>query len=97
VVYHDASGRSVSGPRDYADHADQLVEKYGRESGYWGSSGRGLDTSRPARDIRYERYRCVYGVDHIKKAATHGADNYDCVGGHRARTRESRRLVGDAS
>ncbi len=100
VVYHDASDVVVLRPgEDYADHADQLVEKYDVESGYWWIElgGDWDDIIAQAEDIRYELYRCVYGVwDHIKNGGDHGADNYELVWvGTVPGTRESRRLVGD--
>lgn len=99
VVYHDATDVVVLKPgEDYADHADQLVEKYDVESGYWWIElgGDWDDIIAQAEDIRYELYRCVYGVwDHIKNGGDHGADNYELVWvGNVPGTRESRRLVG---
>jgi hypothetical protein len=99
VVYHNASDVVVLKPgEDYADHADQLVEKYDVQSGYWWIElgGDWDDIIAQAEDIRYELYKCVYGVwDHIKNGGDHGADNYELVWvGTLPGTRESRRLVG---
>lgn len=84
---------------DYEDHADQLVEKYDVESGYWWIElgGDWDDIIGQAEDIRYELYKCVYGVwDHIKNGGDHGAENYELVWvGNVAGTRESRRLMGN--
>ena len=68
-------------------------------SGYWWIElgGDWDDIIGQAEDIRYELYKCVYGVwDHIKNGGDHGAENYqlDWVG-NLPGTRESRRLVGD--
>ncbi|MDD4745511.1 MAG: FAD-dependent oxidoreductase [Eubacteriales bacterium] len=100
VVYHNADDVVVLKPgEDYADHADELVEKYDVQSGYWWIElgGDWDDIIGQAEDIRYELYRCVYGVwDHIKNGGDHGADNYELVWvGNVAGTRESRRLTGD--
>lgn len=99
VVYHDATDVVVLKPgEDYADHADQLVEKYDVQSGYWWIElgGDWDDIIAQAEDIRYELYRCVYGVwDHIKNGGDHGAENYELIWvGNVPGTRESRRLVG---
>lgn len=99
VVYHNAEDVVVLRPdEDYEDHADQLVEKYDVESGYWWIElgGDWDDIIRQAEDIRYELYKCVYGVwDHIKNGGDHGAENYELVWvGNVAGTRESRRLMG---
>ena len=71
VVYHDAEDVVVLNKNEsYEDHADQLVEKYDVQSGYWWVElgGDWDDIIKSAEDIRYELYRCVYGVwDHIKK------------------------------
>ena len=84
--------------RVYEDHADQLVEKYDVQSGYWWVElgGDWDDIIKSAEDIRYELYRCVYGVwDHIKNGGNHGAENYELIWvGNVAGSRESRRLVG---
>ena len=100
VVYHNADDVVVLKPdEDYADHADELVEKYDVKSGYWWIElgGDWDDIIAQAEDIRYELYRCVYGVwDHIKNGGDHGAENYELVWvGNVAGTRESRRLMGD--
>lgn len=100
VVYHDADDVVVLKPdEDYEDHADQLVEKYDVESGYWWIElgGDWNDIIRQAEDIRFELYKCIYGVwDHIKNGGDHGAENYELVWvGNVAGTRESRRLMGD--
>lgn len=100
VVYHDADDVVVLRPdEDYEDHADQLVEKYDVESGYWWIElgGDWDDIIKQAEDIRYELYKCVYGVwDHIKNGGDHGAENYELVWvGNVAGSRESRRLMGD--
>jgi len=99
VVYHDATDVVVLKPgEDYADHADQLVEKYDVQSGYWWIElgGDWDDIIAQAEDIRYELYKCVYGVwDHIKNGGDHGAENYELIWvGNVPGTRESRRLVG---
>lgn len=100
VVYCDADEVVELKPgEDYADHADKLVEKYDVQSGYWWIElgGDWDDIIRQAEDIRYELYKCVYGVwDHIKNGGNHGADNYELVWvGTLPGTRESRRLLGD--
>lgn len=100
VVYHDADDVVVLKPdEDYEDHADQLVEKYDVESGYWWIElgGDWDDIIKQAEDIRYELYKCVYGVwDHIKNGGDHGAENYELIWvGNVAGTRESRRLMGN--
>lgn len=100
TVYHDADNVVVlNSGDDYENHADQLVEKYDVQSGYWWIElgGDWDDIIRQAEDIRYELYRCIYGVwDHIKNGGDHGAENYELVWiGNVAGTRESRRLVGD--
>lgn len=99
VVYHDADDVVVLKPdEDYEDHADQLVEKYDVESGYWWIElgGDWEDIIKQAEDIRYELYKCVYGVwDHIKNSGDHGAENYELIWvGNVSGTRESRRLMG---
>lgn len=99
VVYHDADDVVVLGPdEDYADHADQLVEKYDVKSGYWWIElgGDWKDIIGQAEDIRWELYRTIYGVwDHIKNGGDHGAENYELVWvGNLPGTRESRRLLG---
>lgn len=100
VVYHDADDVVVLRPdEDYADHADQLVEKYDVKSGYWWIElgGDWKDIIGQAEDIRWELYRTIYGVwDHIKNGGDHGADNYELVWvGNLPGTRESRRLLGE--
>ena len=100
VVYHNADDVVVLRPdEDYADHADELVEKYDVKSGYWWVElgGDWDDIIAQSEDIRYELYRCVYGVwDHIKNGGDHGAENYELVWvGNLAGMRESRRLIGD--
>ena len=100
VVYHNADDVVVLKPgEDYADHADELVEKYDVQSGYWWIElgGDWDDIIGQAEDIRYELYKCVYGVwDHIKNGGDHGADNYELIWvGNLPGTRESRRLMGD--
>ena len=100
VVYHDADDVVVLKPdEDYADHADQLVEKYDVQSGYWWIElgGDWTDIIAQAEDIRWELYRTIYGVwDHIKNGGDHGAENYELVWvGNMPGTRESRRLMGD--
>ena len=99
VVYHDADDVVVLRPdEDYADHADQLVEKYDVKSGYWWIElgGDWKDIIGQAEDIRWELYRTIYGVwDHIKNGGDHGAENYELVWvGNLPGTRESRRLLG---
>ena len=100
VVYHDADDVVVLKPgEDYADHADQLVEKYDVKSGYWWIElgGDWDDIIRQAEDIRWELYKIIYGVwDHIKNQGDHGAENYELKWvANVAGTRESRRLMGD--
>lgn len=100
VVYHDADDVVVLKPdEDYEDHADQLVEKYDVESGYWWIElgGDWDDIIKSAEDIRYELYKTIYGVwDHIKNDGDHGAENYELVWvGNVSGMRESRRLMGD--
>lgn len=100
VVYHDADSVVVLKPgEDYEDHSDQLVEKYDVESGYWWVElgGDWDDIIKSAEDLRYELYKCVYGVwDHIKNGGDHGAENYELVWvGSMSGSRESRRLEGD--
>ena len=100
VVYHNADDVVVLKPdEDYTDHADELVEKYDVQSGYWWIElgGNWDDIIGEAEEIRYELYRSVYGVwDHIKNGGDHGAENYDLVWvGNVSGTRESRRLIGD--
>ena len=100
VVYHNADDVVVlNSGDDYADHSDELVEKYDVKSGYWWIElgGDWDDIIAQSEDIRYELYRCVYGVwDHIKNGGDHGAENYELVWvGNVAGMRESRRLMGD--
>lgn len=100
VVYHDADDVVVLRPdEDYEDHADQLVEKYDVESGYWWIElgGDWDDIIKSAEDIRWELYKTIYGVwDHIKNGGDHGAENYELVWvGNLPGTRESRRLTGE--
>ena len=57
VVYHDADDVVVLKPgEDYADHADQLVEKYDVKSGYWWIElgGDWKDIIGQAEEIRWE-------------------------------------------
>lgn len=100
VVYHNADDVIVLGPNeDYADHSDELVEKYDVQSGYWWIElgGDWDDIIGQAEDIRYELYKCIYGVwDHIKNGGNHGAQNHELIWvGNVSGTRESRRLMGD--
>lgn len=100
VVYHDADDVVVLKPdEDYADHADQLVEKYDVKSGYWWIElgGDWKDIIGQAEEIRWELYKTIYGVwDHIKNGGDHGAENYELIWvGNMPGTRESRRLLGD--
>lgn len=100
TVYHNADDVVVLKPGDdYEDHSDELVEKYDVESGYWWIElgGDWDDIIKSSEDIRYELYKCVYGVwDHIKNGGDHGAENYELVWvGAVSGMRESRRLVGD--
>lgn len=100
VVYHDATDVHILDPdEDYLDYANELVEKYDVKSGYWWIElgGDWEDIIAQAEDIRYDLYRCVYGVwDHIKNGGDHGAQNYELVWvGNVSGTRESRRLIGD--
>lgn len=99
VVYHDADDVVVLGPDDdYEDYADQLVEKYDVQSGYWWIElgGDWDDIIKSSEEIRWELYKTVYGVwDHIKNTGSHGAENYDLVWvGTVGAMRESRRLEG---
>ncbi len=100
VVYHDGDEIRVLKPdEDYRDHESELVEKYDVKSGYWWIElgGDWDDIIAQSEDIRYELYRCVYGVwDHIKNGGEHGAENYELVWvGNVCGTRESRRLIGN--
>lgn len=100
TVYHNADDVVVLKPgEDYEDHSDELVEKYDVESGYWWIElgGDWDDIIKSSEDIRYELYKCVYGVwDHIKNGGDHGAENYELIWvGAVAGMRESRRLAGD--
>lgn len=99
TVYHDADKVVVLRPEEsYEDHRDQLVEKYDSQSGYWWIElgGDWDDIIRQAEDIRYELYKCVYGIwDHIKNRGDHGAENYELVWvGNQPGIREGRRLEG---
>lgn len=100
VVYHNADDVVVLRPdEDYADHTDELVEKYDVKSGYWWIElgGDWNNIIGQYEEIRYELFRTVYGVwDHIKNGGDHGAENYELVWvGSVPGTRESRRLFGD--
>lgn len=99
VVYHDADDVVILPPDYDYENSTELVEKYDVESGYWWIElgGDWDDIISQAEDIRYELYKCVYGVwDHIKNGGDHGAENYELVWvGNLPGTRESRRLVGD--
>ena len=100
VVYHNADDVVILKPgEDYADHADELVEKYDVKSGYWWIElgGDWDDIIKQSEAIRYELYKSVYGVwDHIKNGGEHGAENFELTWvGTVAGTRESRRLIGD--
>lgn len=100
VVYHDEDRVvELSPDEDYTDHADQLVEKYDVQSGYWWNElgGDWDDIIAQAEDIRWELYRCAYGIwNHIKNGGDHGAENYELEWvGTVAGSRESRRLMGD--
>lgn len=100
TVYHDADDVVILKPGEsYEDHADQLVEKYDVQSGYWWIElgGDYKDIIKDHEDIRYELYKIIYGVwDHIKNGGDHGAENYELIWvGNVAGTRESRRLIGD--
>jgi hypothetical protein len=100
VVYCGADEVVVLGDdEDYADYPDQLVEKYDVQSGYWWIElgGDWDDIIAQAEDIRYELYKCVYGVwDHIKNGGDHGAENHELIWvGTVPGTRESRRLIGN--
>ncbi len=99
VVFHNADDVVVL-PADYDyENSNELVEKYDVQSGYWWIElgGDWDDIISQAEDIRYELYKCVYGVwDHIKNGGEHGAENYELVWvGNLPGIRESRRLVGD--
>ena len=99
IVYHDADDVVILPPDYDYENSTELVEKYDVRSGYWWIElgGDWDDIIGQAEDIRYELYKCVYGVwDHIKNGGDHGAENYqlDWVG-NLPGTRESRRLVGD--
>lgn len=100
VTYHDADSVVVlKAGDDYENYADKLVEKYDVVSGYWWIElgGDWDDIIKSSEDIRYELYKCVYGVwDHIKNRGDHGAENYELVWvGSTSGSRESRRLEGD--
>lgn len=100
VVYHsDDDVVVLRADEDYEDHADQLVEKYDVQSGYWWIElgGDWDDIISSAEDIRWELYKTIYGVwDHIKNGGDHGAENYELIWvGNLPGTRESRRLMGD--
>lgn len=100
VVYHNADDVVVLRPdEDYADHTNELVEKYDVKSGYWWIElgGDWDDIIGQYEEIRYELFRTVYGVwDHIKNGGDHGAENYELIWvGSVPGTRESRRLFGD--
>lgn len=100
VVYHDADDVVVLKPdEDYEDHADQLVEKYDVQSGYWWIElgGDWDDIIKSSEEIRWELYKTIYGVwDHIKNGGDHGAENYELIWvGNVSGMRESRRLVGE--
>lgn len=99
TVYHDADKVVVLRPEEsYEDHRDQLVEKYDSQSGYWWVElgGDWDDIIKQAEDIRYELYKCVYGIwDHIKNRGDHGAENYELIWvGNQPGIREGRRLEG---
>ncbi len=99
VVFHNADDVVVL-PADYDyENSNELVEKYDVQSGYWWIElgGDWDDIISQSEDIRYELYKCVYGVwDHIKNGGEHGAENYELVWvGNLPGIRESRRLVGD--
>ncbi len=99
VVYHTDDDVVVLNPdEDYEDHADQLVEKYDVQSGYWWIElgGDWDDIIRSYEDIRWELYKTIYGVwDHIKNGGDHGAENYELIWvGNVSGSRESRRLMG---
>ena len=80
------------------DCKGMLFEKYSPQSGYWwielGGDWDHIITQ--AEDIRYELYKCVYGIwDHIKNQGDHGAENYELVWvGNQPGIRESRRFEG---
>lgn len=99
TVYHDEDKVVLLSDKDsYEDHKDELVEKYDVQSGYWWIElgGNYSDIIKQSEDIRYDLYRCVYGVwDHIKNGGDHGAENYELVWvGNQSGIRESRRLEG---
>ncbi len=99
IVYHNADDVVILPPDYDYENSTELVEKYDVRSGYWWIElgGDWDDIIGQAEDIRYELYKCVYGVwDHIKNGGDHGAENYqlDWVG-NLPGTRESRRLVGE--
>ncbi|MDO5329068.1 MAG: FAD-dependent oxidoreductase [Coriobacteriia bacterium] len=100
ITYHtDDAVVVLKEGEDYEDHADQLVEKYDVQSGYWWIElgGDWDDIIKDAEDIRWELYKIIYGVwDHIKNYEDHGAENYELIWvGNVSGTRESRRLIGD--
>ena len=78
---------------------NQLPEFSNVDAGYWWIElgGDWDDIIKQAEDIRYELYKCVYGVwDHIKNGGDHGAENYELIWvGNVSGTRESRRLMGE--
>lgn len=95
----DADKVVVLGPdRTPEDCKGLLLEKYDPQSGYWWIElgGDWNDIIKQAEDIRWELYRCVYGVwDHIKNCGAHGAENYELIWvGNQPGIRESRRLEG---
>ena len=95
----DADKVVVLGPdRTLEDCEGLLLEEYDPQSGYWWIElgGDWDDIIKQAEDIRWELYKCVYGVwDHIKNRGDHGAENYELIWvGNQSGIRESRRLEG---
>ena len=89
----------ILGPdRKPEDCKGLLLEEYDPQSGYWWIElgGDWDDIIKQAEDIRYELYKCVYGIwDHIKNRGNHGAENYELIWvGNQPGIREGRRLEG---
>lgn len=98
-VCMDADRAVILGPgEDAGPYKGLLIERYDCQSGYWWIElgGDWDDIIRQAEDIRYELYKCVYGIwDHIKNRGDHGAENYELVWvGSQPGIREGRRLEG---
>lgn len=99
LVCMDADRAIILGPEeDASPYNGLLIERYDPQSGYWWIElgGDWDDIIKQAEDIRYELYKCVYGIwDHIKNRGEHGAENYELVWvGNQPGIREGRRLEG---